>query len=183
MRSSRMYLSIDIGTKNLGYAVFDLAEAGLAEAGLEFGLYNIEEHLKGSGEIVVERCKVIKSFFKSLNVERFDGVIIERQVNNNVVAMNLMYAIASEALNYTSNVIIFAPLKKFKTFGIKYSTKKKEHKKLSVEIAGKLLITHFPELCEVYRAFKKKDDIADAINQLFTVLYQQKVSNITLQTP
>ena len=174
-----MYLSIDIGIKNLGYAIYD---ADFND--LEFGMFNIAEavdaHMKKNTEVVIERCRVIKDFFKYLNVEAFDGVIIERQVNKNIMAMGLMYAIANEALNYTSNVIIFAPLLKFKTFGIKYSTKGKEHKKLSVNIALNLLQTHFPELVDVFKAFKKKDDIADALNQLFTVLYQEKVSEIKL---
>ena len=171
-----MYLSIDIGIKNLGYAIYDADYNDL-----EFGMFNIEAHMNKNIEVVTERCRVIKQFFNHLNVESFDAIIIERQVNKNITAMSLMYAIANEALNYTSNVIIFAPLLKFKTFGIKYSTKSKEHKKLSVNIALNLLQTHFPDLVDIFKAFKKKDDIADSINQLFTILYHEKVSDIILK--
>ena len=171
-----MYLSIDVGIKNLGYAIYD---ADFND--LEFGMFNIEANINKKNEVVIERCRVIRDFFKMLNVEAFDGVIIERQVNKNITAMGLMYAIANEALNYTSNVIIFAPLLKFKTFGIKYSTKGKEHKKLSVNIALNLLQTHFPKLIDEFRVYKKKDDISDALNQLFTVLFQEKITEIRLK--
>ena len=183
------YLSIDIGFKNLGYALYNTERETEKdwdkEDNLEFGLFNIDAFVSKNKdlEIVVERCKVIRMFFERFKIYDYDGVIIERQVNNNVVAMNLMYAITNEALNYTDKVIIFAPLLKFNTFGIKYSTKKKEHKVLSVKIAYKLIYTHFKKVFEAYCSFKKKDDIADAINQLFTTLFQQNLSDIKLEVP
>ena len=86
-----------------------------------------------------------------------------------------MYSIATEALNYTNNVVIFTPAEKFKTFQIPYSTTNKQHKRLSITLASNLITKHFPEMIHKFNTFEKKDDISDAINQLFAVLYQRKI--------
>ena len=92
-----------------------------------------------------------------------------------------MYSIATEALNYTNNVVIFTPNQKFKTFQIPYSTTNKQHKRLSITLASNLITKHFPEMIYKFNTFKKKDDIADAINQLFTVLYQNNITTLKLE--
>ncbi len=80
-----------------------------------------------------------------------------------------MYSIATEALNYTNNVIIFTPAEKFKTFQIPYSTKNKQHKRLSITLASNLINKKFPSLINKFNSFEKKDDISDSINQFSTV--------------
>ena len=92
-----------------------------------------------------------------------------------------MYSIATEALNYTDNVIIFTPAEKFKTFQIPYSTTNKQHKRLSITLASNLITKNFPEMIYKFNTFKKKDDISDVINQLFTVLYQNDITTFMLE--
>jgi len=171
------FLSIDIGIKNLGFAIY--YQIGSEATAFDFGLYNINDNIKyrtnSKTNVVTERCKSIKRFFESLEIKSYEAIIIERQVVNNSIACYLMYSIATEALNYTNNVIIFTPAEKFKTFGIPYSTTNKQHKRLSITLASNLITKHFPKMIHKFNTFEKKDDIADAINQLITVLYQRKI--------
>ena len=171
------FLSIDIGIKNLGFAIY--YQTGSEATTFDFGLYNInddiKDHTNSKTNVVPERCKAVKRFFESLKFDNYEAIIIERQVVNNSIACYLMYAIATEALNYTNNVIIFTPAEKFKTFQIPYSTTNKQHKRLSIALASNLITKHFPEMIHKFNTFEKKDDIADARNQLITVLYQRKI--------
>ena len=171
------FLSIDIGIKNLGFAIY--YQIGSEATALDFGLYNINDNIKdhtnSKTNVITERCKSIKRFFESLKFKSYEAIIIERQVVNNSIACYLMYSIATEALNYTNNVIIFTPAEKFKTFQIPYSTTNKQHKRLSITLASNLITKHFPEMIHKFNTFEKKDNIADAINQLITVLYQRKI--------
>ena len=177
------FLSIDIGIKNLGFAIY--YQIGSEATVFDFGLYNINDNIKGhtnsKTNVIAERCKAIKRFFESLKFKSYEAVIIERQVASNSIACYLMYSIATEALNYTDNVIIFTPAEKFKTFQIPYSTTNKQHKKLSITLASNLITKHFPEMIYKFNSFEKKDDISDAISQLFTVLYQNNITTLKLE--
>ena len=176
------FLSIDIGII-LGFAIY--YQIGSEATALDFGLYNInddiKDHTNTKTNVVSERCKAIKRFFESLEIKRFEAVIIERQVASNSIACYLMYAITTEALNYTNNVIIFTPAEKFKTFQIPYSTTNKQHKRLSITSASNLITKNFPKMTHKFNSFEKKDDISDAINQLFTVLYQNNITTFKLE--
>ena len=91
------FLSIDIGIKNLGFAIY--YQIGSEANAFDFGLHNINDdikhHTNSKTIVITERCKAVKRFFESLKFKRFDAVIIERQVANNSIACYLMYSIAS----------------------------------------------------------------------------------------
>ena len=85
------FLSIDIGIKNLGFAIYNQIDS------LDFGLYNINDDIKdptnSKTNVITERCKAVKRFFESLKFKSYEAVIIERQVANNSIACYLMYSI------------------------------------------------------------------------------------------
>ena len=176
------FLSIDIGIKNLGFAIYYQIDS--EATAFDFGLYNInddiKDHTNSKTNVVTERCKAVKRFFESLKFGNYEAIIIERQVAGNSIACYLMYSIATEALNYTNNVVIFTPAEKFKTFGISYNTKSKAHKQLSITLASNLITKYFPEMIHKFNTFEKKDDISDAINQLFTELYKLNITSFRL---
>ena len=160
-------LSIDIGIKNLGYAVFNESHELT-----QFGLFNIAEHLNKMDDLIIQSCSVIRDFIKSFQI-RFELVVVERQVRMNPKAMQLMYAVVSVAQEYADEVITFDARDKFRVFGIEYSSKGKQHKKLSVNMARDLINKRYPERLNEFNSFKKKDDIADAINQANAVIFQR----------
>ena len=44
-------------------------------------------------------------------------------------------------------------------------------------MASNLITKHFPEMINKFNTFEKKDDISDAINQLFTELYKRNITS------
>ena len=70
------FLSIDIGIKNLGFAIYNQIGS------FDFGLYNINDNIKdhtnSKTNVVAERCKAVKRFFESLKFKSYEAVIIER---------------------------------------------------------------------------------------------------------
>jgi hypothetical protein len=116
----------------------------------------------------VERCAWIRTVVTDEDFNSADVVIIEQQVNKNVWTIGLMYAMI--ALIDGPEVILFSPLCKFTTFGIPFTTARKAHKKLSVKMALNILRT-ISEARQAFESFTKQDDLADAFNQIVTVLF------------
>lgn len=167
-------LSIDLGIKNLGYAVIEYTKTGpktLEDLTVSFGIFNIEEQFKRKIDIVNNRCGAVLKFFTNMleTHGKFDRVIIERQVNRNTMAMELMYACAM-ACKVLCNIdmINFDPKDKFLKLGLPYSTTKKAHKKLSTYMARALISTQWPTMIKHFESHPKKDDISDALNQALT---------------
>jgi len=166
-------LSIDIGIKNLGYAIisFDkLGKKSLQDLTVEFDIFDISKHLTKKTDIVSSRCDALIIFFKQLfdKYGEFINIIIERQVNRNTMAMELMYAItmALKLLNpNNTHIIIFDPKDKFLKLGLTYTTTNKAHKKQSIYYARQLMAKIWNEQLEHFDQFDKKDDVSDAINQ------------------
>lgn len=133
-----------------------------------FGLYDVDANLPSNDDVVVSRVAVINSFVKEIFDEfpSISTVIIERQVNVNTMAMELMYALTATVYNYCKDIVIFDPKLKFTMLSLKYSTQSKAHKKLSVEIVRNYLATHHSDLLPLFNCNKKRDDIADAVLML-----------------
>ena len=139
-----------------------------------FGLYDIDANLPFNDDVVVSRVSVINSFVKEIFTEypSISMVVIERQVNVNTMAMELMYALTATVYNYCKDIVIFDPKLKFTTLSLKYSTQNKAHKKLSVAIVRNYLAQNRPHLLPLFDNNKKRDDIADAVLMLLVLAFQ-----------
>lgn len=165
-------LSIDLGIKNLGYTVIGYSKMGPKKLEdlkiLELDIFNIESQFQKKVDIVNNRCNAICSFFTMLKDKytKFDYVIIERQVNRNTMAMELMYACAMCCKTLLGvDFINFDPKDKFTKLGIEYSTANKQHKKQSINMAQTLIKQLWQDLEAKFNTHNKKDDMADALNQ------------------
>ena len=176
-------LSIDIGKKNTGYAIMtynDINTATFDNIQLEFGIFDIDESRKK--DIVIVRCEAIRNFIQNIsNKYIIDRVIIEKQVANNIVAMGIMYSIVTSCLEYTNNVVLYDPKHKFLDIHEKYTTKNKLHKRISTSYAKNMLHNKFTHLEKSFCSNKKKDDISDAINQMFTYYVTNGKMNINIK--
>lgn len=158
-------LSIDIGIRHLGYSI-------LTNEGLNFDVFDIEDaynkdpKLKKLNSLPVQRAYVLNQFLTDI-IEKYaiERIIVERQVQTNTVAMELMYSIISLCITKIplDALIIYDPKKKFTDLHLKYSTKNKEHKKLSINVCREKLAQLYPALLPSFEKHKKKDDIADSI--------------------
>lgn len=168
-------LSIDIGVKNLGWSLIEY-EKGCEDSDLfiDFGIFVIDEKKSTRTSTVVSRCKRVCEFFDDFQP---DYVVIERQVNTNTKAMELMYAVVMKAIEIVGieRVFIFDPKLKFTYYGEEYTTKGKQHKRKSIRKAHELLERHYGNLIWKFEEFDKKDDISDAINQGITLLKMKKM--------
>ena len=147
-------LSLDIGTKNFGYAL-------LSKSSLKFGVFAIGSNIKKRYDILSD---FLTKVIKENNVEY---VVIEKQVNVNTVGMCIMYmlfSICSTILD-SSHVDLFVPLQKFKVLKLPYNTYRKQHKKQSIEYARNLISHRYPTEIQEFDKLCKKDDVADAFNQ------------------
>ena len=172
-------LSIDIGLRNLGYALFDKEQDKLS-----FGVYDVDSHLHNKKDLVVSRTLILKEFIKDLfDKHDIDSVIIERQVSTNTQAMELMYLLTGIISNYTTQIKIFDPKLKFTRLSLKYSTKNKAHKKLSISIVKKYIEANYNDLLEEFTSHEKQDDIADAILMILVTVYRNdKPKLLSLKT-
>lgn len=150
-----MLSPVGVGKKNLGYCVRNGDE-------YIFNVFNIEKDLKQKN--MYTRNMVLISWFQSMidQYGKFDKVIIEKQVINNVTCMCLESCLItiSKCLLKDVEIIIFDPKNKFKD--IKYDSKRKEHKKIVVDMARKIIGEN-----SFFESFPKKDDISDSIVMAF----------------
>lgn len=165
---SKGLLSIDVGKCNLGYSFIMFNEGcGLDKfSSMMFGIYKIEGYKGSIDSTVVYRVSKAIEFMK-----QFEGIvdiiIIERQVNINTEAMELMYSLATIAVSMVGieNVVLFAPKLKFDHFHLKYTTANKAHKKLSISMISDFLSAFYPDNYDEMKTYNKKDDIADSMLQ------------------
>ena len=182
MQTKDVYiLSIDIGIHNLGWSVMETTkDTNNHIPYLEFGLYDIDEDNKNKDIVLYRTAKVyefVKQIFDKYNVLT---VIIERQVNVNTMAMELMYSLVSSVYPYTRDIIIFDPKLKFTTLSLKYDTKSKQHKKLSVYIVYSYLHHKYPEHVNKFMSYTKRDDISDAVLMLLVYVYKSNKQELAI---
>ena len=170
-------LSIDIGVKNLAYAI-------ITYPAITFDVIDISKPNNA-----VDRCRLIQDLIGNIIKENHVSyVVIEKQFSQNTVAMELMYSIITIAITLTGNAYLFDPKEKFTYLDLEYDTKNKAHKKLSVDIARNFLKNleedHFDswntfQMPYNFEKYKKQDDIADAINQGMIYGLKNKLIHIT----
>jgi len=168
-------LSIDIGTKNLGYTIAKFnSRDSVKNLLFDMDIYTIDD--KNNCDVVSYRIKKIRELFDRLQLPKETLVIIERQVQTNVIAMELMYAIAAISMErFSIPIIIFDPKRKFNYIKEEYSTTSKSHKKKSTEFACKFLQDNFIEKYNTFKMHTKKDDLSDSLIQLLVTISENKM--------
>ena len=161
-------LSVDIGKIHLGFAIItdDLiiglfnTETGEFNSSIPFQNF-VKTRGSKESSTVLKKAQALKFFIDSV-FEKFEikELIIERQSQFNRIAQELEYILVGLCFEKVK-IKIFNPINKFKWLGLEYSTKNKQHKKLSVEIMTRL-IDRF-ECKDFFKEVQKKDDIADAV--------------------
>lgn len=164
-------LSIDIGTKNLGYTIVRNIDqlSTLSTTNISFGIFKIGD---SKTDIVKHRISRLKEFLSEF--PSTFTIVVERQVPQNTIAMELMYAIVAMATIMFEDVFIFTPSFKFTFIKENYDTKNLKHKRKSIEMCKNYLKNN-EELLRQFNNLAKKDDVADSLNQALVYLVSNRL--------
>jgi hypothetical protein len=163
-----MYLSIDVGIKNLAYIVYD-------KDIVEWKVIELCDKTQNASKL--NMIDVGKKLFDALETihHPIDQIIIENQIGQNAIRMKMLQGMIT--LYYISkgltNIHYWNAGNKLKRF-IKTKTTYSQRKKMSVKITRDILVSAFASQQTYFETHKKKDDLADCFLQLLDFLTKQE---------
>jgi hypothetical protein len=159
-----MALSLDLGFKNFSWCYINEKNGKWGEFDIDFGLFSLDEdNMKSKIENRVS--KLIDFMKEKKNKYNIKVVVIEQQMRVNYQCCQLEYSLVTICKMLDLNYYLFKPLLKFTVIKQEYTTKQRLHKLLSISNAKKFLEKYCKDKVEEFLLYKKKDDIADALNQ------------------
>jgi hypothetical protein len=164
-----MYLSIDVGIKNLAYVVFD---KGIVEWKV------IELCEKSENASTMNMIDLGKRLYDALETihHPIDMVLIENQIGQNAIRMKMLQGMIT--LYYISkgkqDIQYWNAGNKLKRF-LKGKTTYAQRKKYSVQITRELVAKAFPSQQSYFETHKKKDDLADCLLQLLDFMKKKEI--------
>jgi len=147
-------ISIDIGKKYLAFSYLNYEDDSTT-----FGFMNFKK-----SSVLKDKINHIVKHLEDFKNLKF--IIVEQQFNNNVSCMCIMYAIITFAAVNRISYEIFKPSIKFTYFNIKYDSKNKNHKKLSVSMVKVVMKQTQKQNYKLFKKLDKQDDIADSFLML-----------------
>ena len=167
-----MYLSIDVGIKNLAYIIYD-------KTIIDWGIIELCETNANKANMIDLGKKIFLLFEKKFTMH-FDEVIIENQIGPSAIRMkNIQGMITMYFIQKGSEVIYWSSVNKLRFIKNKKTTYK-DRKKLSVLITNCIVKEFYP--AHDISTHKKKDDLADCFLQLLDYLVKKKEINENIYT-
>lgn len=167
-----MYLSIDVGIKNLAYIIYD-------KTIIEWGIIELCETNANKANMIDLGKKIFILFEKQFTMH-FDEVIIENQIGPSAIRMkNIQGMITMYFIQKGSEVIYWSSGNKLR-FMKKNKSTYKERKKLSILITNCIVKEFYPT--HDISKHKKKDDLADCFLQLLDYLVKKGELNENIYT-
>ena len=163
-----MFLSIDVGIKNLAFVVYD-------QDILEWKVVELCE--KGQNASKLNMIEVGKKLFESLETihHPIHHIIIENQIGQNAIRMKMLqgmitFYFISKGMHQIHYWNAGNKLKRY----IKGKTTYTQRKKIGIQITREIIKGAFPLQVDYFETHKKKDDLADCFLQLLDFLYKQQ---------
>jgi hypothetical protein len=170
-----MYLSIDVGIKNLAYIVYD-------KTIIDWGIIELCETNANKANMIDLGKKIFILFEEKFKPEiHFDEVIIENQIGPSAIRMkNIQGMITMYFIQKGSEVFYWNAGNKLRFLKSKKTTYK-ERKKLGILITESIIKEFYPEHI-YFSKNKKKDDLADCFLQLLDYLVKNGEINENIYT-
>jgi hypothetical protein len=150
-----MYLSIDVGIKNLAYIIYD-------KTIIDWGIIELCETNANKANMIELGKKIFILFEKKFTMH-FNEVIIENQIGPSAIRMkNIQGMITMYFIQKGSDVVYWNSGNKLRF--MKMKTTYKERKKLSILITNCIIKEFYPT--HDISKHKKKDDVADCFLQI-----------------
>lgn len=164
-----MYLSIDVGIKNLAFIVY-----GKEEGIVEWKVAELCE--KGQNASKLNMIDIGKTLFETLEQihHPIQHIIIENQIGQNAIRMKMLqgmitFYFISKGMHQIHYWNAGNKLKRF----IQTKTTYSQRKKLSIQITREIIKDTFTSQVNYFETHKKKDDLADCFLQLLDFLIKQ----------
>jgi len=162
-----MYLSIDVGIKNLAYIIYDTKI-------IQWKVIELCETNANKANIIDLCKKMFVLFEKEFTNMHFKEVIIENQIGPSAIRMkSLQGMITMYFINKNSDVVYWNSSNKLKRFTKKLTYK--ERKKLGILVTSCIINEFYIEQEEYFLKNKKKDDLADCFLQLLDYLVKKDI--------
>ena len=164
-----LFLSIDVGIRNLAYVVIDTDETEEKSSIIDWNIMELCKLDENACKVDNVRIglRMNKKMLKLLDKYVFDMIIIENQIGQNAIKMKsiqsmlIMFFVTQ---NYEHEQIInYNAANKLKRFLGKKKTTYTERKKMSKVIAEKVCTLHYSDWVLFFKNSKKKDDLADCL--------------------
>ena len=163
-----MYLSIDVGIKNLAYLLYD---TDIVEWKV------IELCDKTQNASTMNMIDVCKKLFDALETIKYpiDQLVIENQIGQNAIRMKMLQGMITMYFisKGLSQIHYWNAGNKLKRF-IKTKTTYSQRKKASIQITREIIAEGYPSHQSYFETHKKKDDLADCLLQLLDFLKKQE---------
>jgi hypothetical protein len=168
-----MYLSIDVGIKNLAYIVYD-------KTIIDWGIIELCETNANKANMIDLGKKICILFDEKFN-NHIDEVIIENQIGPSAIRMkNIQGMITMYFIQKGSEVVYWNSGNKLR-FIQKKKTTYKERKKIGILITESIIREFYPDHI-YFSKHKKKDDLADCFLQLVDYLVKNGELNENIYT-
>jgi len=158
-----IYLSIDIGIKNMGYLIYDTDLSHI----IKWDIIMLCE-TNASKVDMITLGKTINTKFKEIfSPYKIDYVIIENQIGFNAIRMKSVQSMVTMYFihNNIDNIRYWNASNKLKDYGLPKKTTYAQRKKESINITKSQITELYPEHIDFFMSHKKKDDLADAYLQ------------------
>jgi hypothetical protein len=166
-----MYLSIDVGIKNLAYIIYD-------KTIIDWGIIELCETNANKANMIELGKKIFILFEKKFTMH-FNEVIIENQIGPSAIRMkNIQGMITMYFIQKGSEVVYWNSGNKLRF--MKMKTTYKERKKLSILITNCIIKEFYPT--HDISKHKKKDDLADCFLQIIDYLVKKGELNENIYT-
>ena len=164
-----MYISIDVGIKNLAYIVYD-------KTIIEWKVIELCSTNASKANLIDIGRKLYEAL-ETINYD-FDEVIIENQIGPNAIRMkSLQGMITMYFIGKGCSITYWNACNKLKPFITKKITYT-ERKKLSIQVTRAITKEYFSDTLDYFNEHKKKDDLADCFLQMMDFLSKRGFSNI-----
>ena len=168
-----MYLSIDVGIKNLAYIVYD-------KTIIEWGIIELCETNANKANMI-DLGKKIFILFEKQFTQKFEEVIIENQIGPSAIRMkNIQGMITMYFIQKGSDVVYWNSGNKLRFMKKSPKTTYAERKKMGIA-ATECIIKEFYPQHDISKK-KKKDDLADCFLQLVDYLVKKGELNENIYT-
>lgn len=168
-----MFISIDVGIKNLAYIIYDGKNI------VEWNVVELCDKKVNAGKVnMIDIGIGLHTALEKID-QNINTIIIENQIGQNAIRMkSIQGMITYHFINKgKSDIIYWNPINKLKKYNGKEKKTYTQRKKDSIIITKYLLLEHFSDSIEYFNSHKKKDDLADCFLQLIDYLEKDNKLN------